>query len=289
MLEFNRKMHVVNLIRKFLLLLFCILLVASNPIFPQEPEQKEKQKKNSGQKLKFFDPNSTNPEEIAESVILVYSLFIGFGDLDQIRERFSQIRRTTVETGKIIITKDPANVETINYTQRVIRGENLEKERIRTDIQSPTFRYSLVYNQGDIFGILGESVFSPRSEVVNDFENRIWHSLDVLLRYKENGSTVLLVGKEKNLGVDLIQLDVIDKRNRKTRFFISAKTFRVMWLDYEEDGIKYRRKFYDHKVTQGTLVPYRSVLYAGDKQIEETNILTITFGQKVDESIFQKQ
>jgi hypothetical protein len=282
-------MHVVNSIRKFLLLLFCILPVVSNPVFSQEPEQKKKQEKNSNQKLKFFDPNSTNPEEIAESVILVYSLFVGFGNLDQIRERFNQIRRTTVETGKIIVTKDPANVETINYTQRVIRGENLEKERIRTDIQSPTFRYSLVYNQGDIFGILGESVFSPRPDVVNDFENRIWHSLDVLLRYKENGSTVSLVGKEKNLGVDLIQLDVTDKKNRRTRFFISAKTFRVMWLDYEEDGIKYRRKFYDHKIIQGTLVPYRSVLYAGDKQIEETNILTITFGQKVDEGIFQKQ
>ncbi|RMH34038.1 MAG: hypothetical protein D6687_06475 [Acidobacteria bacterium] len=276
----------MSFIRK-LLLVFCVLLIASNSIFPQDQRQEKKQDTN--QRTKFFDPNSTNPEEIADSVILVYGLFAGFGGFEQIRERFAQIRRTTVETGKITVTKDPSNVEVINYTQRIIRGENLEKERIRTDIQSPTFRYSLVYNQGEIFGILGESIFSPRAEIVKEFESRIWHGLDALLRYKENGSTVSLAGKEKNLGVELIHLDVTDKKNRKTRFFISAKTFRVLWLEYEEDGIKYRRKFYDHKITQGTLVPYRSVLYAGDKQIEEVNILTVTFGQKVDESLFQKQ
>ena len=37
-----------------------------------------------------------------------------------------------------------------------------------------------------------------------------------------------------------------------------------------EDGVKYRRKFYDYNYAQGTLVPYRTVLWANDKQIEET-------------------
>lgn len=276
----------MSLVRKSILL-FSIFTAFFGSAFPQNSKQEKKPEKNTN--LKFFDPNSTNPEDIAESVILVYGLLAGFGGPDQIRQRLDQVRRTTVENGRIIITSESGNTETINYTQRIIRGENLEKEKIRTDIQSPSFRYSLIYNQGDIFGILGESVFFPKPEVIKDFENRIWHSLDVLLRYKENGSTVSLVGKEKYLGVDLIQLDVTDKKNRKTRFFISAKTFRIMWLDYEENGIKYRRRFYDHKITQGTLVPYRTVLYANDKQIEETNILTITFGQKIDESIFQKQ
>jgi hypothetical protein len=88
------------------------------------------------------------------------------------------------------------------------------------------------------------------------------------------------------LGVEYHILDVTDKQSRRTRFYISAKTFRVMMLDYEQDGVKYRRKFYDYNYAQGTLVPYRSALYAGDRLIEETEIGTVTFGQKIDDKIF---
>ena len=40
-------------------------------------------------------------------------------------------------------------------------------------------------------------------------------------------------------------------------------------LTYEEDGIKYKQKSYDQRYAQGTLVPYRSVLTANDKVVEE--------------------
>ena len=58
-------------------------------------------------------------------------------------------------------------------------------------------------------------------------------------------------------------------------------------LSYEEAGVKYRRKFYDYKYAQGTLVPYQTKLWADDKEIESTEIGTITFGQKVDEELFK--
>jgi hypothetical protein len=60
-----------------------------------------------------------------------------------------------------------------------------------------------------------------------------------------------------------------------------------MILEYEQEGVKYRRKFYDYNYSQGTLVPYRTVLWANDKQIEESEILTITFGQRVEEDMFR--
>ena len=37
---------------------------------------------------------------------------------------------------------------------------------------------------------------------------------------------------------------------------------------------------------QGTLVPFRTVLYEDNKVIEETDVGTVTFGQKVEESLF---
>jgi hypothetical protein len=82
-------------------------------------------------------------------------------------------------------------------------------------------------------------------------------------------------------------LDVTDKQKRKTRFYVSSKSFRVMMLEYNVGETKYRRKFYNYNYAQGTLYPFRSVLWANDKQIEETEVQTITFGQKVEENIFQ--
>jgi hypothetical protein len=38
-------------------------------------------------------------------------------------------------------------------------------------------------------------------------------------------------------------------------------------IDYEEDGVKYRRKYYNYNYAQGTLVPYNSTLTAGDKVV----------------------
>ena len=112
------------------------------------------------------------------------------------------------------------------------------------------------------------------------------HGIEALLRYKEDGSTVAIQSRDKIMGVDYIVLDVTDKADRKTTFYVSAKTYRVMMLAYEDGGVRYRRKFYDYNVAQNTLVPYRTVLWANDKQVEETEIGTVTFGQKVDEALF---
>ena len=136
-------------------------------------------------------------------------------------------------------------------------------------------------------GIYQNQPFTPTEEASKGFENSIFHGLEALFRYKENESKLELFGKEKQMGVEYYLLDVIDKQERKTRFYISTKTLHVMMLSYEEGGVKYRRKFYDQKYAQGTLVPYRSVLLADDKIVEESDISSITFGQKVDEEIFK--
>jgi hypothetical protein len=145
----------------------------------------------------------------------------------------------------------------------------------------------MIYDGEKIFGVFNNTVFSPKEESSKAFYNQIWHGLEALLRYKENESKLDLVGREKINGVDYHILDVTDRQNRKTRFYVSAKSFRVMMLEYEEEGVKYLRKFYDYNYSQGTLVPYRTVLWANDREVEETRILTITFGQRIEEDMFQ--
>ncbi|HYP49702.1 MAG TPA: hypothetical protein VEQ34_02085, partial [Pyrinomonadaceae bacterium] len=122
---------------------------------------------------------------------------------------------------------------------------------------------------------------------VSSFQNQLWHGLEALLRYKENGSTLALGGKEKRMNVEYYVLDVTDKQNRQTRFFISTKQLRVMALEYTEAAVKHTRRFYDYRYAQGTLVPYRTTLSAGSRQIEETTVSTVTYGQKIEEEIFQ--
>ncbi|MDQ3817431.1 MAG: hypothetical protein M3362_07040 [Acidobacteriota bacterium] len=135
-------------------------------------------------------------------------------------------------------------------------------------------------------------MFTPRSEATTNFLSQLWHGLDALLRYKENGSTITLAGKDKQQNIDLYIIDLVDKQGRKTRYYISQKFFRVHWLEYEEPGadgkpIKYVRKFSDYQYIQSTLVPKRTILFEDGKQRQETQLMSVTYGIKMDDTLFQ--
>ena len=230
------------------------------------------------QSLKDALANPT-AETVTETALFVYALAGG-------RPVLEQIRKTTIERGKTTMVNGEGRMETANYQKWVIRGASMEKEKLRIDHDFPTVRYSLILNDSKTSGVYDGNLFTPTEVATKAFQNQVFRGLDGLLRYKENGSTIVLAGKEKVMGVDYHLVDVSDKAGRKTRYFVSAKTYRVMMLEYEEDGKKYRRKFYDYNYAQGTLVPYRTVLFEDDKVVEETDIGTVTFGQKVDESLF---
>jgi hypothetical protein len=216
-------------------------------------------------------------EGIAESVVY----------LNGTREGMAQIRRNGVERGRTTRTNADGKTVEATYERRFIRGENMLKDRVRIDQKQPTAEYALIYSDGQTWGIINEAVFAPKQETAQEFLAQQWHSLDTLLRYKENGSTLNYIGKEKQMGVDQHVLDVTDKEQRKTRFYISAKTARILSLEYEEAGAKFVRKFYDYRIAQGTFAPFRTVLYRDGKQLEETRIMTITYGSKLDEAIFR--
>lgn len=267
-------------VRSILSIVLVLVLGASYAFSQGTPAKKEEAKP-------IATPNPKNPatpvtaEQVADSSIIIYGFPTG-------RALLNQIRKTTFERGRSVSTDAQGKSETTSYQRWVIRAESLDKEKIRVDLDSPTSRYSLVYSGDRVFGIDNNTMFSPRQDVSRAFTDSIFHGLEALLRYKENDSKLELAGREKILGVEYYMLDVTDKQDRKTRFFVSVKSFRVMQLSYEEGGIKYVRKFYDHNYAQGTLVPSRTVLTANGKTVEETTIGTITYGQKVDEELFRE-
>ncbi|HEX8708580.1 MAG TPA: hypothetical protein VF723_10095 [Pyrinomonadaceae bacterium] len=229
------------------------------------------------------DEKNYTAEQIVETVIVV------FGG----RPSLGQVRRNGWERGKTTIVATDGRTEEGSYERRFIRGESLDKDKVRLDQKTPTLEYSLVYGGGKIWGFLNGTTFTPRQDTTDLFLSQMWHGIDALLRYKENGSTIALAGKDKQQNIDLYIIDLTDKDKRQTRYYISAKFFRILWLEYEEaptagaKPVKYMRRFYDYRYTQQTLVPYRSVLFEGGKQTQETRLLSITYGIKMEDSLFQ--
>jgi hypothetical protein len=246
----------------------------------QENKKEEKPAelpKQNGKEVKY------TAEQVVESVILIYGT----------RPGLEQIRRNGVEKGRITRTNTEGNTEESEYERRFVRGENLEKDKIRLDQKLPTMEYSLIYGEGKLWGLINGAAFTPRQDATANFISQHHHSLDSLLRYKECGYTVSLVGKEQQKGLDLFVVDLTDKEKRKTRYYISARSLRVLWLEYEEGNpggvpVKYTRKFLDYRAVQQTLVPYRTVLLEDGRQSQESRVLTITYGVKVSDSIFQR-
>jgi len=230
------------------------------------------------------DDKTYTVEQIVESVILVYGS----------RPVLEHIRRNGVERGKLTRFTAQGTTEEANYERRFVRGENLDKDKIRLDQKLPSMEYSLVFGDGKLWGIINGASFTPKQDAASNFLSQLHHSIDSLLRYKECGSTLTLVGKEQQKGLDLYVVDLADKDKRKTRYYISSRSLRVLWLEYEDAPtagsgapVKYTRKFLDYRAVQQTLVPYHMVLIEDGKQTQETYIMTITYGAKLDESIFK--
>ena len=225
------------------------------------------------------DKNTKNfsAEQIAESAIFIYGS----------RPVLQQIRRNGVERGRITRLASDGKTEEATYERVFVRGDSLEKDKIRLDQKLPTLEYSLVFGEGRIWGIINGAAFTPRQDAVSAFMSQHRHSIEALLRYKETGSTITLIGKDKQKGLDLYVLDLTDKEQRTTRYYISAKTLHILWLEYSEGNAKFSKRFADYRYAQSTLVPFRTILFEDDKQTQETRILTVTFGVKVDDALFK--
>ena len=217
----------------FVLNLCLILLCAA--VFPLAAQDKPTPDKTTKDKATAPKPPQQKPgqlkaptgEQVAESAIFIYG---GQGG----RALLEQIRRNGIERGRITRTTAEGRIEEATYERRFVRGADSSKDKIRVDQKMPTLEYSLVYGDGHLWGIINGASFTPRQDAAASFLSSEWHSIDALLRYKENASTVAYVDKVKQKGLELFVVDLTDKEKRVTRYYISAKTLRILWLEYEE-------------------------------------------------------
>ncbi len=256
---------------KFRIILLALAVMSCFPFVASAQTDTEKPVATSG---------GLTGEGLIEAVIIVYAGF-------QTQERLDQVRKTTAERGRSTLIGAGDREETITYERFIIRAEKFSDEKMRLNQNFPNARFALVYDGSRHFGIFNESEFVPREDAIVAFRSYNLRGLEALIRYKANGFTPTIAGEERVMGVDYNLLDLTDEVGNRTRFYVSKKSFRVMMLEYEESGIKFQRRFYDYNYAQGTLVPFRTVLFANGRKVEEIRIQTITFGQKVEESLFK--
>ena len=272
--------------RKKYLFIPLICLVLGTSVFAQNTEDKSAGKDKEAAAAKpEASPTPEYTKEEAQGINLVELSLLLYSNGGG-RQGMDRIRKTWVEFGNIEIIDSAGKTRKGKYEYRVLRGESLGKAKIRFDHRFPDADYALVFDGGKMFGIFRNSSFDPDNATKKDFTNRIWRGIPALFRYKESGAKLVFKGDDKVLGVDYGVVTMTDKEGRQTDYYISKKTLRVMMIKYEENGVKYKRKFYNYNYAQNTLFPYRTVLWANDKRVEEKRTQTVTFGQEFENEYF---
>src|SRR6266850_3569903 len=146
-----------------------------------------------GRRVTAQAPKAFTPEQIAEIAILAAGS----------RPVLAQIRRNGIERGRVSRIGPEGRSEDTRYELRFVRGDKPEKDKFRIDNKTPQAEYSLILGDGRIFGIINGSPFQPRAEATADFISQQAHSIDALLRYKENESKLTSAGRDKHQGIDV--------------------------------------------------------------------------------------
>jgi hypothetical protein len=143
----------------------------------------------------------------------------------------------------------------------------------------------------------GEIQDPPPAETIGAFRNAHAHSYETLLRYKENEAKIEYAGNRSfgpNNELDLIDLTLPD--GTKTRYEVSRKSARIIYLDYEDQTagteakpVKYRLYFKDFQVIQNTLVPYKIQVFRDGVLSEERKLVEVAFNVQLEESAFKPE
>ena len=178
------------------------------------------------------------------------------------------------------------------YTQ-FIRKPKLNEDLTLLDLELPGMRYMLGYDGKTTWSISNGEVQEPNADTVKAFRSAHEHSYEALLRYKENEGKLEIVGQNKLGTMDLDQIEMTLPSGAKTRYEVSRRTGRVIYLHYQEKPsaeaapVKYRLYFKDFRNAQNTILPYVTQVYADDKLIEERTIVEVAYNVQMEEKIFQ--
>jgi hypothetical protein len=259
---------------------------------PSEKEL-EKDKKNQ-EKAKAAEVKFTPVETIVELAIIAYGG----------RKQLETVRTAIQEEGTIRLATDQGDM-TGDFNLRMMRREKSWQDLLRVDLnltppgQEPRpgsgVKYTIGFNGASVWSAQNNQYVTPKPEAEAAFRAQLTREYMTLLRYKEDGSKIELIGPETVVGLDTNVVDLTTPNGEKTRFWISTKSYRVLHSEYElkladaQTGTKYRISYYytPYRVVQNTLVPVRRVMTQDGKFVQEIILTNIVYSAKLDPEVFQ--
>ncbi|HKP87018.1 MAG TPA: hypothetical protein VJZ26_13025 [Blastocatellia bacterium] len=261
------------------------------------PNEKELEKSRKGaEKGKASEVKLSPAEAIAEVAI------IGYGG----RKQIETVRAAIQEEGTIRLATDQGDL-TGNFILRSMRKEKTWQDLLRVDLELsppdpdrsagrvPPVKYVIGFNGASVWSAQNNQYVTPRPDADVAFRAQLSHEYMALLRYKEDGSKLELVGPETVVGVDTNVLDMTNPNGEKTRYWLSTKTYRILHAEYQlklgddQAVTKYRVSYYytPFRVVQNTLVPSRRVMTQDGKFVQEITLTNVIYSAKLDPEIFQ--
>jgi hypothetical protein len=260
------------------------------PASPKEVEKiKDRVIKTKNGLVKF-----TGAELVVETAIIAY------GGRANLKTSRSAIR----EEGTIRLATEQGDASGA-YTLREMQRDKSFEDLLRTDLEltppdaarkagAPSkIKYTLAFNGASVWASQNEQYITPSPESEAAFRSQLSHDYMSLLRYKEDGSKIELIGPETVVGIDTQVMDLTLPNGEKTRYWISAKTYRILHLEYDlklPDGSmgRIRVSYYPpYRVVQNTLVPTRIVMEQGGRFVQEIILHSFSYAAKLEPEIFQ--
>lgn len=226
-------------------------------------------------------PKNVKPEDLVERAIYAYGS----------RPVLQTIQKNgTLRANVKFFT--PEGEREGRITSKFIRKPKLAEDLILIDLDLPGTRYLLGFDGQKTWSISNGEIQEPNADTVRAFRAAHEHSYEALLRYKENDAKLELIGSNKigPIETDLIEMTL--PSGTKTRYEISRRTGRVIYLHYEEQPspeappVKYRLYFTDFLPVQNTIVPRSIRVYANDKVIEERKVIEVAYNVQMEEKSF---
>ena len=260
------------------------------------PNEKDLEKAKKQEEAKAAQIKLTPAETAIELAIIAYGG----------RKQLGIARAAIQEGGTIRLATEQGDLSG-TYLLRSIKKEKTSQDLLRVDLElSPAdsasenatpIKYVIGFNGASVWSAQNGQYVSPRAGADVAFRAQLTHEYMALLRYKEDGSKLDYIGLEKVVGVDTFMVDMTTPEGEKTRFWLSARTYRVLHCEYElklaegQPPTKYRIDYYytpfSAAVVQNTLVPVRREMKQDGKFVQEIKLSNITYSAKLDPEIFQ--
>jgi len=179
---------------------------------------------------------------------------------------------------------------TIRFLHRLEKQDELRQIELRFP-NAPTL--VITYDGERVWGTENGAPIVLRLRTEAAFRAELKHNYETLLRYREYKAEVKYVGREKRSGIDVEVLDLTLPDGSTARYFISARTFRILHIEYDvavpraSKPIRFRDSFYDFRVVQTTLVPYRIERYEDGRLVQEIRFTEIAYGVQIEEAQFR--